>query len=139
MTEQELMELRRRVDADDPAAMFEYAELIAGDDPQEADKFIVLSAQLGYPRAVDKMGDKYLALGDEESAAHCFKTGAKAGILDCSVKLAIMDLKLHEHTAVRELEDLAQIGIQSACAALADYYRERGNRKESAYWRSMLK
>lgn len=139
MNEQELAELKRRVDANDPNAMYLYAELVRATDPREADKFTILAAQLGNPQAAEKIGDKYLADGDVETAAHYFKTGANAGISDCAVKLAVIDMANNETAAVRELENLAEMGVSSACVALASYYKSQGNRRESAFWRSLVK
>lgn len=139
MNKKELAELRSRVDADDPVAMFVYAEAVRAEDPAEADKYIVLSAQLGNPNAAEKLGDKYRENGDFERARYCYKTGAKAGLSDCAVKLAIMDLDSDESGSTRELEELAESGIKSACAALAAYHKARGNRKAAAFWRSLLK
>lgn len=136
---QELTELKRRVEADDPDALLQYADLLRDIDPEEAYKFTVLSAQLGNPAAIERMGDDYLTKGDTETAAQYYKRGAKAGVLDCSVKLAMINLENNEHAALFELEELAQMGVKSACVALADYYKRSGNKKESAYWRSMLK
>lgn len=139
MDERQLEELKRRVEADDPAALYMYAELLSSSSPEEAAKYITLSAQLGYPPAAEKLGDMYYAAGDAENAEHFYKAGAKAGILDCSVKLAVLRLPEYEHLSVRELEELAEAGVVSACAALADYYKKNGNRKQAAYWRSLCK
>lgn len=139
MTDKELEQLLLRVERDDPAALYDYAVYLSETNADEALKYVLLSAQLGYPKAVDKKGDMYLEAGDKENAALCFKTGAKAGLLDCSVKLAVLRLDEYEHAAVRELEDLAELGVMSACAALAEYYHKHGNRKQAAYWRSLLK
>ncbi len=139
MTDKELEQLLLRVERDDPAALYDYAVYLSDTNSDEALKYVLLSAQLGYPKAIEKKGDLFLEAGDAESAARCFKTGAKAGLLDCSVKLAVLRLDDFEHAAVRELEDLAEIGVTSACSALADYYHKHGNRKQAAYWRSLLK
>lgn len=139
MDEAQYAELLRRVEADDPVAMFTYGEMLQRTNPAEADKYITLSAQLGYPPAAEKLGDMYLAADDFENAERCYKTGAKAGIIDCSVKLAVLRIDEYEHSSVRELEELAEAGIVSACAALAEYYKKNGNRKQAAYWRSLCK
>ncbi len=138
MDEIQLAELKRRVEANDPAALYMYAELLRPTEPAEADKYITLSAQLGYPPAAEKLGNIYYEAGDYENAEHCYKIGAKAGILDCSVKLAMLKLTVSEHDSIRELEELAEVGVPSACLALADYYKRHGNRKQAAYWRSLL-
>lgn len=131
-------ELKQRVDADDPAALFEYAELIRETDQAEAYKYTVLSAQLGHPAAMERMGDDYLDDGDVPTAAQYYKSGAKAGLINCTVKLAVLNLDVNERAALLELEELAQMGVPSACTALADYHQLRGNKKQSAYWRSVL-
>ncbi len=132
-------ELKKRIQSDDPAALYEYSELLRATDPAESDKYAVFAAQLGFGPAYEHVGDRYLESGDTESAEQYYKAGAKAGILDCSVKLAALKIDDNEHEAVRELEELAQSGVRSACSALSEYYRSIGNRKQSAYWRSMLK
>ncbi len=139
MTEQELENLRARAELDDPKAMFDYARAIMHTDPAKAEKYIELAAQLGNGAALEYMGDKHLAEGKYDVAALEFKAGAKAGILDCSVKLAIMSMEANETAAVRELEDLAELGVRSACIALAEYHKAAGNRKQYAYWHSLLK
>lgn len=139
MTQQELLQLKQRVDADDPIAMFVYAQAIRATSPAEADKYIVLAAQLGNADASEIMGDKFHALGDLERARHYYKTGAKAGLMDCAVKLALINLDIDEHAAMRELEELAESGVKSACAALAAYYKSKGNRKEYNFWKSLAK
>lgn len=132
-------ELKARMNNDDPAALYEYSELVRETDPKESDKYAVLAAQLGFIPAFERVGDLYLENSDIEHAVHYFKAGAKAGIPDCSVKLAALKVDENEAEAVRELEELAQSGIRSACAALSEYYRSIGNRKQAAYWRSLLK
>lgn len=139
MTKQELQALKAKVDADDPAAMFTYAEAIRAADRAEYDKYIVLAAQLGEPHAAEALGDKYHEQGDMERAMQFYKTGAKGGVLDCAVKLALIRLDFDEYAATRELEELAESGVKSACAALAAYYKSKGNRKEYNFWRSLLK
>ncbi|MDE7164319.1 MAG: hypothetical protein K2O04_02710 [Clostridiales bacterium] len=139
MTEKELAHLKERVDMDDPIAMYVYAQAIRATDEAEANKYIVLAAQLGNPEASEVMGDKFHALGDMERARHYYKTGAKGGLMDCAVKLAIINLDEDEHTAMRELEELAESGVKSACAALAAYYKSKGNRKEYNFWKSLAK
>ncbi len=124
---------------DDPIAMYVYAQAIRATDEAEANKYIVLAAQLGNPEASEVMGDKFHALGDMERARHYYKTGAKGGLMDCAVKLAIINLDEDEHTAMRELEELAESGVKSACAALAAYYKSKGNRKEYNFWKSLAK
>lgn len=139
MTPQQLTELKQRVEANDPNALYTYAEYLLATDPREAEKYIILAAQLGNPYAEEKLGDKYNDNGDLERAAHYYKSGAKAGLYECSVKLAIINLQTHEHIAIRELEELAKLGIKSACKALAEYHKSHGNRREASYWRSLLK
>ncbi len=139
MTEAEREQLMRGVEADDPTALYAYAKELSETAPDEADKFFELSAQLGNPQAAQYMGEKYLEAGNRDNAARCFKVGAKAGILDCSVRLAEIELDTDEQAAVRELEDLAEVGVGSACSALANYYKSRGKRKQYAYWRSRIK
>ncbi len=139
MTEDELKALKTRVDADDPDAMCAYAQYIAPFDVAESEKFFELAAQLGQPVAAEHVGDVALAKGDVEHAVACFRIGAKAGILDCSVKIAAANLATDERAAVRELEDLAEIGVKSACETLAEYHKSQGNRKQYAYWRSLVK
>lgn len=135
----ELNALKARVDADDPAAMFVYAEGVRQFDAVEADKYIVLAAQLGNANAAEKLGDKFFESGDSERAADYYRTGAKGGLSDCAVKLAVINLNINEYAALRELEELAESGIKSACVALAAYHKSRGNRKEHAFWRSLAK
>lgn len=139
MTEKELEHLKERVDMDDPIAMYVYAQAIRATNEAEANKYIVLAAQLGNPEASEVMGDKFHALGDMERARHYYKTGAKGGLMDCAVKLAIINLDEDEHAAMRELEELAESGVKSACAALAAYYKSKGNRKEYNFWKSLAK
>ena len=139
MTEKELAHLKERVDRDDPIAMYVYAQAIRATNEAEANKYIVLAAQLGNPEASEIMGDKFHALGDMERARHYYKTGAKGGLMDCAVKLAVINLDEDEHTAMRELEELAESGVKSACAALAAYYKSKGNRKEYNFWKSLAK
>lgn len=139
MTELELAQLKKRVDANDPNAMYIYAQAVRQTDPTEANKYIVLAAQLGNPEACEVMGDKFQEQGDLDRARFYYKTGAKAGIVDCSVKIAMINLYIDEYSALRELEDLAESGIKSACTALAAYYKSKGNRKEYNFWRSLAK
>lgn len=138
MDEQELAELKLRAEKDEPSAMYLYAQAIRPTDPEEADKFIVLAATLGQPNAAELFGDKLSAEGDFERARHYYKTGAKGGLLDCAVKIAITNLGIDEYAAVRELEELAEDGVQSACQALATYYKARGNDNQAAYWKSLV-
>ena len=139
MTSQELEALKKAVDNDDPNAMYVYSQIIRGTNPQEADKYILLAAQLGNPQACEKLGDAYLEKGDYEHATHYFKIGAKAGLTDCSVKIAVLKMSWNETIALRELEELAEMGSQAACIALANYHKANGNRKEAAFWRSLIK
>lgn len=139
MTSAELEALRLRAERDEPHAMYEYAQAVMPTDPATADKYIELAAQLGNGAALEYMGDKHLAAKDYDAAARAFKAGAKAGILDCTVKLAVMSMEINEAAAVRELEELAEIGVRSACIALAEYHKSNGNKKQYAYWRSLLK
>ena len=131
-------ELKKRMKADEPAALYEYSELVRETDPIESEKYAVLAAQLGFVPAFERVGDKCLGDGDVENAALYFKAGAKAGILDCSVKLAALRLDDDESEAVRELEELAEAGVRSACTALSEYYIGIGNRKQAAYWLSLI-
>lgn len=139
MTEQELIQLKARVDKNDAQAMFIYAQAVRATDKQEADKYIVLAAQLGNPDASEIMGDKFQAQGDMDRARFYYKTGAKAGLSDCAVKLAMLNLYTDENKALRELEELAESGVKSACNALAEYYKAKGNRKQYNFWRSLAK
>ncbi len=141
MDELRLAELKLRVEADDPAALFEYSNIIAETDPTGAEKFLLLSAQLGHPPALERAGDLHMASGNTAEAERCYRTCAKAGMLDCAVKLLAIKLKepAEETVAVRELEELAVSGVTSAALALADYYSDNGNRKQAAYWRSTAK
>lgn len=139
MNEKELAALKARVDADDPSAMFLYAEYVRPTDPVEADKYTVLAAQLGNPQAAEALGDKNMEAGNQDAAAHYYKMGAKAGILDCSVKLAVISLDVNEAAALHELEELAESGVKSACSALAAYYKAQGNRKQYNFWHSLIK
>ena len=137
MTEQELIQLKQRVDADDPKAMYAYALCVRQTDPTEWNKYIVLAAQLGNPDASEVMGDRFQEQGDFDRARFYYKTGARAGLLDCAVKLAMLNLYVDENKALRELEELAEGGVKSACTALASYYKANGNRKQYNYWRSL--
>ena len=139
MTDQELKTLKARVDADDSNAMYAYAEYIRETNPQEANKYTIFAAQLGNPHAQERLGDQCFEDGDLENAAYYFKIGAKQGLSDCSVKLAVVNLATNETAALRDLEELAESGIRSACLALATYYKAHGNRKEANFWRSLLK
>ncbi len=139
MNETELSELKARVAANDPESMFAYAELIRPTDKKEADKYLLLSAQLGDPKACEKLGDIYMEAGDTDNALHYYRIGAKGGIMDCSVKVAVINLSANEHAALRELEELAESGVKSACSALAAYYKALGNRKQYNFWRSLVK
>lgn len=139
MTSQELEALKKAVDNDDPNAMFVYSEIIRGTNPQEATKYVILAAQLGNPQACEKLGDMHLEKNDYARAAHYFKIGAKAGITDCAVKLSVLKMSWNETAALRELEELAEMGAKSACVALANYHKANGNRKEAAFWRSLIK
>lgn len=140
MDERELKTLKELVAADDPAAMFTYAEYIRPTDAAESDKYILLAAHLGHPQAAELYADRCLERGDYENAAHFYRTGAKAGVADCAVKLAVLRMTGEDDDrSVRELEELAESGIKSACAALAAYYKSKGNRREANYWRSLIK
>lgn len=139
MDDKELAALKARVDADDPNAMFIYAQAVRATNPVEADKYILLAAYLGHPNAAELLGDKYNAAGDRDHALHFYKTGAKGGVLDCAVKIAVLNLEIDEYSAMHELEELAESGVTSACAALAAYHKSRGNRKQSAFWHSLIK
>lgn len=139
MTDQEFAALKARVDADDPVAMFVYADMVRAQNPQEAYKYTVLAAQLGNPNAAERLGDKYMESGDNYNASHYYRMGAKADLLDCAVKLAVINLTSDETAALRDLEELAESGVKSACYALAAYYKARGNKKESDFWASIVK
>lgn len=128
------------MEADDPQALFEYAELVRTTDPDACYKYTILSAQLGYPPAVQRVGDMYYNAGDMRTAKRFYKNGAKAGLLDCSVKLAVMEIGgLSESAAIHDLEELAEIGVASACAALSSYYKAKGKKREAVYWSSLAK
>ncbi|MCH5156007.1 MAG: hypothetical protein J1F69_05305 [Clostridiales bacterium] len=139
MTEQELEQLKKRAEADEPAAMYAYAQAVRATDPKEANKYIVLAAQLGNPEASEMIGDRFQEQGDLERARFYYKTGAKAGFTSCAVKMAMINLCIDENKALHELEELAESGIKSACIALAAYYKSKGNRKEYNFWRSLAK
>lgn len=139
MNELDLEQLKARAEADDPVAMFAYAEAVRATDHAEAEKYTVLAAQLGNPYAAERLGDKYAEQGDGEHARDYFRMGAKAGLHDCAVKLAVLDLNINEYVALRELEELAESGVKSACSALAAYYKAKGNRKEYKFWQSLIK
>lgn len=139
MTEAELRELKARAAADNPDAMYEYAMYVRVSAPAEHDKYIRLAAQLGQLDACERLGDKYMDADDPEHALHYYRIGAKGGRLDCSVKVAILRLSIDEPTAIRELEELAESGVKSACSALAEYYKALGNRKQANFWRSLAK
>lgn len=139
MTEKELEALKARVAADDPEAMFVYAEAIRRTNKAESDKYMRLAAQLAHPAACEKMGDMYMAANDNDNAAHYYRIGAKAGRPDCSVKVALIHLSIDEISAIKELEELAESGVKSACSALAAYYKALGNRKQYNFWNSLAK
>lgn len=139
MNEKEFAALKARVAADDPLAMYIYAESIRSADPKEADKYIVLAAHLGNPNAAEKLGDKFAEAGDAARAVQFYRVGARAGLHDCEVKLAVMRFDADEHAALRELERLAEGGVKSACSALASYHKARGNKKEYSFWRSLIR
>ncbi|MBD5132638.1 MAG: hypothetical protein HDT28_08660 [Clostridiales bacterium] len=139
MNQADLNKLIASVEANDPTAMFIYAEYLRPTDPAGADKYILLAAYLGQPQAQEAYGDKCHADGDYVTAARFYRRGARVGMLDCSVKLAAMELETNEEKAVRELEDLAENGVKSACAALSAYYRVKGKNKEAKYWESLIK
>lgn len=140
MKEPKNAELMRRVDANEPAALYEYAESIRDSNPIEARKYTLFAAQLGLPLAMESMGDYCLAEGDADGASHYYRSGAKAGLMSCTVKRAMLNIKLNnnERLALLELEELAMMGVQSACMALSDYYLTQGNERESEYWRNKL-
>lgn len=139
MNDNELESLKARVAANDPEAMFVYAETVCQSDKAEFDKYIRLAAQLGHPAACEKLGDKYMEANDYDNASHYYRIGAKAGRLDCSVKVALIHLSFDEITAIKELEELAESGVKSACSALAAYYKALGNRKQYNFWNSLAK
>lgn len=139
MTDTELRELKKRVAADDPNAMYEYALYVRTSAPAEHDKYVRLAAQLGQLDACERLGDKYMDADDPEHALHYYRIGAKGGIQDCAVKAAILRLSIDEPSALHELEELAESGVKSACSALAEYYKALGNRKQASFWRSLAK
>lgn len=139
MTPAEFENLKAAAEKDDPNAMYLYAEAVRQTQPDEAYKYTVLAAQLGNPNACEKVGDMYLDRGDYERASHYFKVGAKAGVGDCAVKLAIIKMSWNDSAALRELEELAELGSKAACVALANYHKSNGNRKQAAFWRSLIK
>ena len=139
MDSKELAELKAKADADDPAAMFAYADFVRTSNPAEADKYLVLAAMLGNPQANARLGDKYMDKNDHDSAYHYYRVAAKAGITDCAVKVAVMNLSIDENAAIRDLEELAESGVRSACTALAAYYKALGNRKQYNFWNSFIK
>lgn len=137
MTDDELKALQDRAEHDEPSAMFEYAQVLLNTDKPSAEKYIELAAQLGNPQALAYMGERYMESGDVEKAKRAFKSGAKAGMPDCAVKLAVIMLDGEDKArAISELEELAEAGVSSACEALANYYLSQGNKKQYAYWRS---
>lgn len=139
-SENELNALKAKVAADDPMALYTYAKLLSENGKSdEAEKYYEFAAQLGQPDAAAHMADVFAMNGDKDRAEVMYKIGAKAGLINCSVKLAILRLPTNEHAAISELEELAEAGIPSAAAALAEYYKERGNHKQYAYWRSLSK
>lgn len=131
-------ELLRRVEADEPDALWEYSRLMEHDNPGEAHKYAVLAAQLGVPQAIKRLGDEYYRANNLAEAEHYYRLGVKAGLIDCSVRLAEMRLPSDEQNAVTELEELAEMGVNSACAALADYYSKLGDKVQYAYWNSRV-
>jgi len=137
MTDAELRELKARADADNPDAMFEYARHVHATSQAAYEKYVRLAAQLGQPEACELLGDKYMEADECEKALHFYRVGAKSGRPDCAVKVAIIRLSIDEPTAIRELEELAESGIKSACSALAEYYKALGNRKQANFWRSI--
>ena len=139
MDDKEFSIIKARAEANDPNAMFLYAEYVRAHDPAEADKYILLAAYLGQTQAVEKYGDICHARGDFENAMHFYKRASRAGSLDCAVKLAVMRLSFDEYKALHELEELAESGVKSACSALAAYYKSQGNRKQASFWQSLIK
>lgn len=139
MDKKELSAIKARADADDPNAMFVYAEYLSAIDRAESDKYILLAAHLGQPQAMERYADMCRERGDIENAIHFYKHGARKGLSDCAVKLAVMRLEIDENKALHELEDLAESGVKSACTALVAYYKAKGNRKQASFWQSVLK
>ena len=137
MNDEQLARLKTKAEADDPAAMFAYAEYLLATDPKEANRYFLLAAHLGHPFAAEHYADYCLANGDVRTAKNFFKIGARGGVADCAVKLAVMKLTDNNVAAIKELEDLAENGVKSACSALAAYYKELGNKKEYNYWRKL--
>lgn len=139
MDRSELQKLKALADTDDPAALYNYAENVRPLNAAEADKYILLAAYRGDPRAAEKFADKCRADGDYENADQFYRAGARGGIVDCSVKLAVMNLEFNESASVHSLETLAESGVRSAVVALAAYYKEKGNRRAYRFWNSVLK
>lgn len=139
MNETALATLKAKAEADDPQSMFVYSEYIRPTDPVEANKYLFLAALRGNTSAIEKMGD--MSLDDEDSTAadHYFRMGAKLGSVDCQVKLDVLNLSDNETRYLRELEELAESGVMSACSALAAYHKANGNRKEYNFWKSLIK
>ncbi|MCH5162072.1 MAG: hypothetical protein J1G38_01105 [Clostridiales bacterium] len=139
MTAEELSLLKTRVESDEPDALYAYACHLESVGDDEAYKFFELAAQLGHAKAAEHLGNKLFDVGDLDRAATCYRIGAKAGLIECAVKLAALNLSGGEQAAIRELEDLAESGVELACAALAEYYKSQGNRKQYEYWNSLIK
>ena len=132
-------DLLRRVEKNDPAALWEYSRILEDKDSDEALKYLTLAAQLNYPPAIKSMADKLYDDNKVDEATHYYKMGAKAGLLDCSVKLAVINLDSDEGRSLLELEELAEMGVESAAKALADYYASQGNKVQHDYWSSLVK
>ncbi|MCH5350625.1 MAG: hypothetical protein J1F39_01475 [Clostridiales bacterium] len=131
-------ELLRRVEANEPAALWEYSRILEETDIDEAYKYAVLAAQLFHPQAIMLLGDRCAKDNDSEEAERYYRMGVKAGLVDCSVKLAKLHLLSNEPQGLIELEELTEMGVKSAAAALAEYYKARGNEKQYEYWSSRV-
>lgn len=128
----------RRVEENDPTALWEYSRILESTNPEEAYKFVVLAAQLSHPKAIMLLGDKCAEQNKFVEADRYYSMGAKSGEVDCSVKLAKLHLLSDESLGLVELEELAEMGVLSACGALADYYKAHGNENQYEYWSSRV-
>ncbi|MCH5158317.1 MAG: hypothetical protein J1F33_03865 [Clostridiales bacterium] len=132
-------ELLRRVQGNEPAALWEYSRLIEADSPDEAYKFAVLAAQLNQPDAAMYLGDRCAQEEKPDDAERYYRIGIKAGVAVCAVKLALIHLSKDEPTGLVELEELAEMGEISAAEALADYYKAHRNEVQYEYWSLRVK
>lgn len=127
------------MEQNEPTALWEYSRIIEEKNPDEAYKFAVLAAQLNNPHAIMFLGDKCAEEGYIEDAERYFRMGVKAGLTDCSVKLARIHLLADEPTGLVEMEELAEMGVGAAATALADYYKAHDNEVQYEYWSSRVK